>query len=116
MTPPPDDGLKDHRDRTGLLVRIKPRLSPVVRFTIDGAAASAHVGDTLLTAMLLNGTHLRQFEFGPGKRAGFCLMGACQDCWVRLDGGQRLRACSVLVEAGMAVVIRDRSNLDQGND
>ena len=25
---------------------------------------------------------LRAAEFGPEARAGFCLMGACQDCWV----------------------------------
>ncbi|TMG91305.1 MAG: (2Fe-2S)-binding protein, partial [Betaproteobacteria bacterium] len=39
---------------------------------------------------------------GEGKRAGFCLMGACQECWVAVDG-TRARACSTLVTAGMSV-------------
>jgi len=37
-------------------------------------------------------------------RAGFCLMGACQDCWVHLSSGQRVRACSTLAEDGMALI------------
>ena len=41
--------------------------------------------------------------FGDGTRAGFCLMGACQDCWVWDDAGQRLRACSTTVVEGMSV-------------
>ena len=35
--------------------------------------------------------------------AGFCLMGACQDCWVRLADGRRVRACSTLLEDGQAI-------------
>jgi predicted molibdopterin-dependent oxidoreductase YjgC len=76
----------------------------VVRFTIDGKPASARAGDLLLVAMLLNQGHVRQFEFSAAKRAGFCLMGACQDCWVTLAGGRRVRACDTLVEEGMAVL------------
>jgi NADH dehydrogenase/NADH:ubiquinone oxidoreductase subunit G len=30
-------------------------------------------------------------------------MGACQDCWVRLEDGRRLRACTTLVTDGLAV-------------
>jgi aerobic-type carbon monoxide dehydrogenase small subunit (CoxS/CutS family) len=36
-------------------------------------------------------------------RAGFCLMGACQDCWVWLADGSRLRACTTLLAEGMQV-------------
>ena len=65
-----------------------------VRFTIDGRPATALEGDTLLVAMLSNGAALRRSEFGDGNRSGFCLMGACQDCWVWTADGGRLRACS----------------------
>ena len=75
-----------------------------LHFTIDGQAAAALEGDTLLTALLVNGRHLRSSEFGDGPRAGFCLMGACQDCWVSLADGERVRACSTYVYSGMAVV------------
>ena len=30
-------------------------------------------------------------------------MGACQDCWVTLADGRRLRACTTAVLPGMAV-------------
>lgn len=74
-----------------------------VGFVVDGEAVSALQGDTLLTAMLQHGGHVRQSEFGGEKRAGFCLMGACQDCWVWTADGARLRACSTEVAEGMAV-------------
>jgi aerobic-type carbon monoxide dehydrogenase small subunit (CoxS/CutS family) len=88
----------------GLFVRLKSRPGPAIAFTIDGAPAEAMSGDLLLSAILLHRPALRRFEFGAGTRAGFCLMGACQDCWVRLADGRRLRACTTLVEPGMAVV------------
>jgi len=77
---------------------------PAVRFRIDGRAATALQGDTVLTALRINGAAARIGEFGDGPRAGFCLMGACQDCWVDLADGRRLRACETPVSAGMDIV------------
>jgi aerobic-type carbon monoxide dehydrogenase small subunit (CoxS/CutS family) len=88
---------------SGLLVRLKGRAGPPIAFTIDGAPAEAMPGDLLLSAILLHRPALRRFEFGDGARAGYCLMGACQDCWVRLADGRRLRACTTLVEPGLVV-------------
>jgi predicted molibdopterin-dependent oxidoreductase YjgC len=85
--------------------RLVPREGATVRFTIDGAAAEARAGDLLITAILMQRPNLRRFEFGDGMRAGYCLMGACQDCWVGLADGSRVRACTTLVEDGMAVVV-----------
>jgi len=76
-----------------------------VSFTIDGAPATALEGDTLLTALLTNGRVLRRHEFGGEARAGFCVMGACQDCWVMLGDGMRARACTTPVVDGMAVIV-----------
>jgi predicted molibdopterin-dependent oxidoreductase YjgC len=84
--------------------RVKPRASAEVAFTVDGRPARARAGDTLMTAILLNAPALRRFEFGEGARAGFCLMGACQDCFVALADGSRVRACTTLVAEGMAVL------------
>lgn len=96
-----------------------PRSSPPARFVrlaetdraalalqIDGQPATALAGDTLLVALLSHGRRVRDSEFGDGPRAGFCLMGACQDCWVWTPEGERLRACSTPVEAGMSVCTR----------
>ncbi|GJD51376.1 hypothetical protein OPKNFCMD_4130 [Methylobacterium crusticola] len=88
----------------GLFRRVRARPGPAIPFSIDGAPAEARAGDLLIGAILLHRRALRRFEFGPGERAGFCLMGACQDCWVDLADGRRLRACTTLVEPGMAVV------------
>lgn len=75
--------------------------------TVDGARVAAMRGDTLLTAILAAGLgHLRTSEFGDGPRAGFCLMGACQDCWVRVEGLGTRRACTTLAQDGMAVLRR----------
>ncbi|HEX3501717.1 MAG TPA: (2Fe-2S)-binding protein [Stellaceae bacterium] len=83
---------------------------PVVRFAIDGRPCEALAGDTLLTALLVNGRSLRSSEFDDGPRAGFCLMGACQDCWVTLEDGDRLRACTSFVAEGMRIVTQGASD------
>jgi aerobic-type carbon monoxide dehydrogenase small subunit (CoxS/CutS family) len=75
-----------------------------VRIVIDGRPVEALAGDTLLVALLGNARHLRESEFGDGRRAGFCLMGACQDCWVWTADGARLRACTTVVAEGMSIV------------
>lgn len=72
-----------------------------VAFRLDGHSAEGLEGDTVLTAVLVNALRLRLSEFGGEARAGFCLMGACQDCWIWTEQGQRLRACSTPIEAGM---------------
>jgi NADH dehydrogenase/NADH:ubiquinone oxidoreductase subunit G len=78
----------------------------LIRFVIDGRPCEALAGDTLLTALLTHGRWVRMSEFGDGPRAGFCLMGACQDCWVALEDGTRLRACTSFVAEGMRIVTR----------
>ncbi|MVW71686.1 (2Fe-2S)-binding protein [Bordetella sp. 15P40C-2] len=87
-----------------LLKRVAETHRTTLTFTVDGQAVAALEGDTLLTAMLTQGEHLRHSEFGGAPRAGFCMMGACQDCWVQLEDGRRVRACSTFVENGMRVI------------
>ena len=93
--PTPTDG--------GQFQRLKERDRPVVAFSLNGRPAHALAGDTVLTAVLTLGTQLRVNEFSHLPRAGFCLMGACQDCWVRLADGSTLRACQTMIEPGMAL-------------
>ena len=85
----------------GQFVRLSETERPEIIIHVDGKPVTALAGDTVLTALLLAGAQLRDFEFGAGARAGFCLMGACQDCWVRLDAGGSLRACTTYVRDGM---------------
>ena len=90
----------------GRFVRLAETARPSLRLLIDGAPATALAGDTLMVALLNNVRSLRESEFGDGRRAGFCLMGACQDCWVWTAQNTRLRACTTVVAEGMNIVTR----------
>lgn len=79
---------------------------PGVQFDIvlDGRKVDVQTGDLLITVILLNQKAVRRFEFSDAFRAGFCLMAACQDCWVKLGDGRRVRACDTVVKPGMSVI------------
>ncbi len=87
------------------VVRLLDQDRPAVTFMLDGVPAEARAGDTVLTALLTAGKVVRDSEFGDGHRAGFCWMGACQDCLVSVDG-VTARACGTLVAPGMQVARR----------
>jgi hypothetical protein len=88
------------------LVRLAETNRPRVTLVVDGTPIHALEGDTLLVAILTAMDHVRDSEFGDGRRAGFCFMGACQDCWVWTGDGQRLRACSTIVQSDMRISTR----------
>jgi predicted molibdopterin-dependent oxidoreductase YjgC len=88
--------------RAAQLVRIGETDRRTVRCRVNGQLTPALAGDTLLTVLLTRASRIRSFEFGGGYRAGFCLMGACQDCWVEVND-LRVRACSTLVADGMDI-------------
>ncbi|VVD99197.1 (2Fe-2S)-binding protein [Pandoraea terrigena] len=97
------------------LVRLVETARALVTFYLDGQPVQALAGDTLLTAILTHQRHVRISEFSGTPRAGFCLIGACQDCWVRCEAASgaagdaqlvRLRACSTPVQAGMRILTR----------
>jgi predicted molibdopterin-dependent oxidoreductase YjgC len=87
-----------------LLKRIAETRREIVEFTLDGRACQALAGDTVLTAVLSQQDRLRVEEFNGAPRAGFCLMGACQDCWMLTEAGTRLRACSTFITPGMRLI------------
>ncbi|SNS18050.1 MULTISPECIES: (2Fe-2S)-binding protein [unclassified Azospirillum] len=87
----------------GRFVRLAEQDRAPLTLHVDGQPVTAMEGDTLMVAMLAAGRVLRTSEFGDGKRAGFCLMAACQDCWVWTEDGSRLRACSTPVSTGLRI-------------
>ena len=87
-----------------LLRRVAETQRAPVSFTLDGRLVQALEGDTVLTAVLTQSAQLRRNEFSGEPRAGFCMMGACQDCWIATADGARLRACSTFVAPGMALL------------
>lgn len=88
----------------GRLVRLAETNRAPMRFVLDGAERQALVGDTVLSAILSVAPALRRSEFGVETRAGFCLMGTCQDCWVWQEEGPRIRACSTSLTEGMRLL------------
>lgn len=63
---------------------------------------------TVAAAILsLPGGWTRRSRFTGASRAPFCLMGACFDCLVIVDGKRDIRACLTPVAEGMVVEHQD---------
>lgn len=88
----------------GQLFRLAAARGPVLHISVDGRPTATQAGDSVLVAVLAAGHRLRLSEFTGEPRAGFCLMGACQDCWMWTADGGRIRACTTLVADELAVL------------
>ncbi|HWW04552.1 (2Fe-2S)-binding protein [Collimonas sp.] len=87
-----------------LFTRVAETQRASITFSLDGRSVTALAGDTVLTAVLTQADSLRLSEFSGKPRAGFCLIGACQDCWMRTEDGQPVRACSTEIQSGMRLL------------
>lgn len=96
---------KAHSKLTGLWVRLSEMHRDRLTFFLNGEPCQALVGDTIMTALLTQSRGLRRADPSDAVRAGFCVMGACQDCWVATEDGARLRSCLTLIEPGMRLVV-----------
>jgi D-hydroxyproline dehydrogenase subunit gamma len=91
-----------------LLIRLPHGERTPVRFTLDGQPCAGFEGDTVLTAVLAVTSRVREHDASARPHAGFCAMGACQDCWMDTVDGERLRACTTPLSAGMQLITRRR--------
>jgi D-hydroxyproline dehydrogenase subunit gamma len=85
------------KEQRSSIVRIANHRTEPVRIWLDGVAIEASEGQSVLTVILEHKSHVRLHESSGEPRAGFCLMGACQDCWVWLGRDRRGRACTTAV-------------------
>ena len=85
------------------LMRVAHFTTPAVTIRVDGRAVIAREGESVLAAVLAVSGHLRRHETNGERRAGFCLMGACQDCWVWFADRPRGRACTTPVADGLEI-------------
>lgn len=77
-----------------------------VRFTCDGEGVEAFEGESVAAALLASGRHALGVSPRRGAPRGlFCVMGACFDCTMTIDGRTGRRACMTPVRAGMAVEV-----------
>lgn len=72
-------------------------------FTFDGKPVAAHPGMSVAGALFHNGTKaLRNTPVSGSARGAFCMMGACYDCLVSIDG-VTVQACQIPVTDGLVV-------------
>lgn len=75
---------------------------PDCTITWDGQALSARSGESLATALLAAGVlHFRETPVTGSARGPLCLMGACFECLVELDGVPNVQACMTPVRPGL---------------
>src|SRR6476659_8564203 len=76
----------------------------IVRITVDGRHVEARAGDSVAAALLAAGyATCRTTPVSGAPRAPFCMMGACFDCLVSVDGVGSRQGCMVEVRDGLAV-------------
>jgi predicted molibdopterin-dependent oxidoreductase YjgC len=75
-----------------------------VEIELDAEPVSVPAGVSLAAALLfLDALPTRHTLIGAEPRAPFCMMGACYECLVEIDGRINQRACQTPVSAGMRV-------------
>ncbi len=75
-----------------------------VRIVFEGEEIAAAAGQSLAAALLAAG--IRRFRTTPvsgAPRGPYCMMGACFDCLVVVDGLANVQACMTPVRDGMRV-------------
>jgi predicted molibdopterin-dependent oxidoreductase YjgC len=78
--------------------------APEVAISIDGRSFVARAGDSVAAALLASGRlSCRTTAVSGNARGPFCLMGACFDCLVVIDGRQNQQGCLVTVAEGMEI-------------
>jgi predicted molibdopterin-dependent oxidoreductase YjgC len=87
-----------------LMHRISRQGAPQVRIEFEGEEMLARAGDTVAAA-LLAGSHwsFRTTPISGSRRGPFCMMGACFECLVEIDGVANRQACMVPVRDGMRI-------------
>ncbi|MEL6767519.1 MAG: (2Fe-2S)-binding protein [Pseudomonadota bacterium] len=79
-----------------------------ITLRFEGRAIAARAGDTVAAALLAAG--IESFRTTPrtgSPRGPLCLMGACFDCLVIVDGVPNRQACLVPAADGMEIARQD---------
>ena len=84
--------------------RIEETARKVV-FTFEDQQIEARAGDSVAAALIANGIrHLRDSVVSGAPRGIYCMMGACYDCLMEIDGMPNRQAC--MTEAIDGLVVR----------
>jgi len=94
------------------MVRRIETTGPEVVFTFEGQRIVAQTGDSIAAALTAAGIQdLRDSAVSGAARGIYCMMGACFDCLVEVDGVPNRQACMTEVRNGLDVN-RQRSNVE----
>jgi hydrogen cyanide synthase HcnA len=85
---------------------------PRFHITVNGCSVQTVPGETVISALAAIG--LRGFSENNHRQrtGGYCWMGICHSCVVRIDGLYNRRACQTLVRPGMCI----ETNVNRLND
>ena len=87
-----------------MFARLPDVVTAEVPITIDGVPYAARAGDTVAAALLVSGHHaFRATPVTGAARGPYCMMGACCDCLVTIDGRPNQQACMAAVAPGMRI-------------
>lgn len=79
-----------------------------VTILIDGVSIEAECGEPLAAVLLRRSPFIARTTPVTGSpRAPYCLMGACFECLVEIDGITSNRSCMVRVRDGMVVSLQN---------
>src|SRR5437016_822843 len=94
-----------HSARAGSMFRRLTEASrAALTVVIDGVPVPAQEGDSVAGAMLVWGhVAVRASAVSGTPRAPFCMMGACFECLVNIDGVGNRQACMTAVRPGMRI-------------
>jgi predicted molibdopterin-dependent oxidoreductase YjgC len=88
-----------------------------VYMTIEGRPIRARSGENLALTLLQAGfSHTRLTPVSASPRAPLCLMGACFECLVEVDGRPNTQACMLEVREGMSVRLQNGARRAESGD
>jgi len=83
--------------------RLEGAATPEIVFSFDGVSVAAVEGESVAAALLAGGiSSLRNTPVSGAPRAPYCMMGACYDCLVEVEG-RAVQACMTPVRDGLKV-------------
>lgn len=84
--------------------RLPDRSCETVTIHFNGDPVTACKGDTVAAALIAAGhTVTRTTPVSEAGRGPYCMMGACFECQVEIDGEPNRQGCMVVVRDGMQV-------------
>lgn len=87
-----------------MLKRIETPVGRKVTFTFEGRRVEAFENDTVASALLAAGEVVFRLTPVSGTARGpYCMMGACFECLVEIDGMPNRQACMIAVTEGIDV-------------